>query len=132
LGSGFNFKSPESPWEFDSSYNVSLAKGMFKTSNLFPNPPSPLNAVAYPLPDTMARLHVAKFSLRYRFPCGMTVGARYWFEPFTYTNFADDLMSPYMVNTIAPENNAVRFLFMNSKLTSYHANVAAVFARYEF
>ena len=50
-------------------------------------------------------------------------------QPYRLNDFANDVISPYNLGAIAPENDARRFYFTDSGPSNYLGNTVAVYLR---
>jgi hypothetical protein len=130
---GINTAGQGERFVLDLAYVVSFGKDRIQTVNPFTILPTAVtNAQAFPYPDTLTRLQEVNISLTRQIRPGLVLGVRYWFEPYRLDDFGWNFLQPYVFGNVAPENDATRWLFLNSRYTSYHANVASLFLRYSF
>ncbi|HEY2930951.1 MAG TPA: MtrB/PioB family outer membrane beta-barrel protein [Acidobacteriota bacterium] len=128
---GINSAAQEGKLQVDLSYALSFARDRIDTVNPFPiRADSVLNAQAFPYPDTLVRRQDVNIVITRQLHEGLEVGARYWYEPYTQDDFSFNVLQPYVHGNIT--SDAPKYLFLDSRYASYHANVATVFLRYSF
>jgi len=133
FGVGLNASADEQRFQFNLSYDFSLAKQTITTRNPNTVQADMVNdATAFPWPDIKSRFHEFRADGSYRFRTNVVAGVRYLFEPYRLDDFAWDVMRPYMFGFEAPENDARRFLFLDSRYGSYNGHLLGVYVRYSF
>ena len=134
FGGGFDANFLDYRLNWNVSYASALSQIAIDTVNPFIiDVQATLNATAFPLPDIKENFHEVRTTVRYRLRDNVEVGARYLFEPRSLSDFTTDIFeTPYIAGLEAPEDNLNRYLFTNSRQSSYHGHAAAVFLRYTF
>lgn len=134
LGLGFdtNFLDHRLTWEV--AYAFALSRVQIDTTNPFPlDTAALLNATAFPLPNITENFHEVRTTVGYRVRDNVQVGVRYLLEPRALSDFTTDiLLTPYIAGLEAPEDDLIRFLFLNARESSFHGHAAAIFLRYTF
>ena len=131
FGLGGNFTFIPKKLELQTSYNLTYAIGDIETRNPFGVPANAvLNATAFGWPSTSSRLHELKTSLSYHISKNFTVGAAYLFEKFDISDYALDIMQPYMFGITA--DDSLRYLFLNVRIDDYRAHVIGGFLKIRF
>ncbi len=133
LGVGFNASAHEQRLQFKVSYDFSLARQTITTQN--PNvvrSDAVNDATAFPWPDIKSRFHELRLETSYRFRPNLEAGVRYLFEPYRLDDFVWDTMRPYMFGFEAPENDARRFLFLDSRYGNTNAHLVGIYVKYDF
>jgi hypothetical protein len=81
------------------------------------------------------RQQEVNLSLTHQLRPGIDLGFTYRFEPYRLDDFYTNNLVPYSpmqrAATVAVSQTP-RYLFLDARFTSYHANVATVFVRYSF
>lgn len=117
----------------DLSYDLSFAGQRGTTQNPFtPRADGRNDALANAWPDIESHFHQVRFEAGHRFLSNVEAGLNYLFEPYRLSDFAWDIMRPYMFGAEAAENDARRFLFLNSRYGSASAHVVSVYVKYSF
>lgn len=143
FGLGFNSATMEQKWQFSASYDFSLARQRIDTQNprtVLPNAVNDAFAfraceatqVAGCWPDLKNRFHEFRLETSYRFRPNLEGGIRYLFEPYRLSDFAWDIMRPYMFGLEAPENDTRRSLYLNSRYSDTNAHLLGLYLRYNF
>lgn len=134
FGIGLNLTGgDEGRTHMDISYDLSFADQRIKTQNpLTPRADSLNDALARPWPDIQNHFHQVHLEAGHRFLSNVEAGLNYLFEPYRLSDFAWDIMRPYMFGAEAPENDARRFLFLNSRYGSASAHMVSVYLKYSF
>lgn len=116
---------------FNVGYNFTRSIGKILTSN--PNPIEAdfrSGAQAVPFPDTKSQLHHITAMLTYKLNQHVTLGTRYVFERYRLNDFQWDILQPYLFpNT---QDNAARFLLLDSRYSNYDVHVLGGFLRVQF
>ncbi|MBI1750774.1 MAG: MtrB/PioB family outer membrane beta-barrel protein [Acidobacteria bacterium] len=133
FGVGFNASAVEQRFQFNLSYDFSLARQTITTRNPNTVQANMVNdATAFPWPDIKSRFHEFRADGSYRFRSNVVAGVRYLFEPYRLDDFATDVMRPYMFGFEAPENDTRRALFLDSRYGSYNGHLFGVYVKYTF
>lgn len=133
LGAGFEVNFLEQRLNWEVSYAFALSRLAIDTANPYTvDVQATLNATAYPFSDITEDFHEVRTTLRYKLRDNVEVGARYLFEPRSLNDFTTDLMTPYIDGFEAPENDLLRYIFLDARESSYHGHAAAIFLRYSF
>lgn len=117
----------------DSHYAFSLADQRINTAN--PNvivPADTLNAQAIPWPKIQSSFHEWNNDVSYQFSRNWGFGFRYIYEPYRLDDFAWNGLSPYPISKLPAENDGRRFLLLDSRYSSYSANVIGLYVRFSF
>jgi MtrB/PioB family decaheme-associated outer membrane protein len=133
---GFNTASKGERTVLHLTYGGGFARDRTHTANPFPILAVSLRtAGAYNYPDVINWQQEATFSLTHRLRPGLSLGFSYRFEPYRLDDYYTNNMQPYSAQqpaaTVATALTP-RYLFLDARFTSYHANVATVFLRYSF
>jgi MtrB/PioB family decaheme-associated outer membrane protein len=134
---GFNTTSKDGRLALDVFYGLGFTKDRTDTVNPFTIlAVSQRTAGAVDYPDVINRQQQAKVSVSYKLRPGLDVGVRYRFEPYRLDDYYTNNLQPYQAALPTPNGAGTvpvaRYLFMDARFTSYHANVATVFLRYTF
>jgi len=133
FGLGFNASCREERLQFSASYDLSFAEQRVTTQNPNTILANAVNdAQAHPWPNVKSRFQEVRLETSYRFRPNIEAGIRYLFEPYRLDDFAWDIMQPYMFGFEAPENDARRFLFLDSRYNSTNAHMVGFYVRYTF
>jgi hypothetical protein len=133
---GFNTASKWERTVVDFTYGLGFMRDRTTTANPFPILPVSLRtAGAYDYPDVVNRQQEATLSITRQLRPDMAVGAVYRYEPYRLDDYYTNSLQPYaprqpsaeVGNTLAP-----RYLFLDARFTTYHANVVTFFVRYTF
>jgi hypothetical protein len=60
------------------------------------------------------------------------LGFRYIYEPYRLDDFGWNGLSPYPISMLPAENDGRRFLLLDSRYSSYNANVVGFYLRFSF
>jgi len=131
---GFNTASKGERTALNLTYGGGFARDRTSTVNPFPIlAVSPRTAGAYNYPDVINWQQEVTFSLTHQLRPGLSMGFSYRFEPYRLDDYYTNNMQPYSAQqpaaTVATALTP-RYLFLDARFTSYHANVATVFLRY--
>jgi MtrB/PioB family decaheme-associated outer membrane protein len=121
----------EGKGQYQLNYQMALARTEVNTVN--PNAivaNQALNAQAYPFPLVKNQLHEFRFDASYEVSRRVRVGVNWFLEPYRLNDFANDVVQAYGPGSIAPENDARRFLFLDNGPSNYTGNLAAVYLRF--
>ena len=133
---GFNAASEGERTVLDMSYVLAFARDRTFTGNPYAILSiSPRSATAYNYPDVINGQQEVNFSLTHQLRPGLALGVSYLFEPYRLDDFYTNSLQPYQAQLPTPGNTTAavaRYLFLNARFTSYHANVATIFLRYSF
>ena len=133
LGLGITTYLAKDKLAIDSHYAFSLAAQRINTAN--PNvivPTDTLNAQAIPWPKIESRFHEWNNDVSYQFSRTWALGFRYIYEPYKLDDFAWNGLSPYPISKLPAENDGRRFLLLDSRYSSYNANVVGFYLRFSF
>ncbi|HWQ54588.1 MAG TPA: MtrB/PioB family outer membrane beta-barrel protein [Bryobacteraceae bacterium] len=128
---GFSGAAAGNKANFQVNYAVALAGMDINTVN--PNPIVPtqaLNAQAFPFPKVKSQFHELRLDASYEVASRVRVGLFYLLEPFRLNDFAVDTIAPYAPERIAPENDARRYYFLDTGMSNYLGNTAALYLRF--
>jgi len=136
---GVNTASEGERTVLDLSYVLAFARDRTRAGNPFPIlAVSPRTATAYDYPDVINWQQEANFSLTHQLRPGLALGISYRFEPYRLDDYYTNSLQPYQPQLPAAGGLAAadppvpRYLFLNARFTSYHANVTTIFLRYSF
>lgn len=133
---GFNSASRYERTVVDFTYGLGFAKDRTTTANPFPILPVSLRtAGAYDYPDVINRQQEVTFSITRQIRPDFAVGAVYRYEPYRLDDYYTNSLRPYSPRQPSAEVGsalAPRYLFLDAKFTTYHANVVTFFMRYTF
>jgi hypothetical protein len=135
---GLNTSTDGEKTVLDVSYALSFAKDRTRTVNPFPILPISLRtAGAYNYPDVINRLQEVNVNLTHQLSPKLSLGFNYRFEPYRLDDFYTNNLQPYAGPRLVTAGGAAvsqvpRYLFLDARFTSYHANVATIFLRYTF
>jgi MtrB/PioB family decaheme-associated outer membrane protein len=130
---GFYYPTLEDRVTYDVSYGFALSKNFIATSNPFTFEPGVANsAQAYPWPEITDRFQELRLASDIKLRENLTLVLSYMFQPYRLDDFMWDIMDPWIADSIAPENFAQRFLFLNARDSDYRGHVASVTLRYSF
>lgn len=130
---GFDVAALDGKLNWNVAYGFALSRNLISTFNPFPvQTQSTLDAAAFPFPAITENYQDLRTIVSYRIRPGIELGARYLLEPRILHDFITDPMQPYMFGLLAPENDATRFLFLDSRDASYHGHLVSAFLRYTF
>lgn len=119
--------------------NYQKFKGDWTTQNLAT--PDINGAVAYPFPQLSDSTLTARASLLWELTSKLSLEGRYWYEPYRLNDFTWDVMQPYMQGVFKEtrssasdigDMNVSRFLFVDSRYSSYTAHVLSAFLHLRF
>ncbi len=116
---------------YQLSYAGTLARMIINTVN--PNQAVPnqvLNAQAFSFPDVKNQFHEVRLEGSYEIRPRVRLGMYYLLEPYRLGDFAKDIISPYDPDSIAPENDARRYLLLDAGPSNYTGNMIAFYLRY--
>ena len=133
---GFNTSTEGERTVITGSYGFGFARDRTHTANPFQILSVSLRtAGAYNYPDVINRQQEVNLSLTHQLRPGIDLGFTYRFEPYRLDDFYTNNLVPYSpmqrAATVAVSQTP-RYLFLDARFTSYHANVATVFVRYSF
>lgn len=135
---GFNTSNDTETSVLNVSYALSFVREITHTVNPFPILPISLRtAGAYNYPDVINREQEVNISFTQRLREGLDLGFNYRYEPYRLDDYYTNNLQPYAGPTLITAGGAARtpvprYLFLDARFTSYHANVATVFLRYSF
>lgn len=113
--------------------NYQRFSGTWETTNL--GTPDVNSAVAYAFPDLSQSLFTGRVSLLWQVESRLGIEARYLYEPYRLTDFTWDALQPYPQGEIQETRssasdvgpmNVSRLLWLDSRYSSYTANVFSV------
>jgi MtrB/PioB family decaheme-associated outer membrane protein len=133
LGVGITTYLAKDRLAVDSHYAFSLADQRINAAN--PNlivSTDALNAQAIPWPKIQSRLHEWNNDISYQLSAKWGLGFRYIYEPYRLDDFAWNGLSPYPISKLPAENDGKRFLLLDSRYSSYNANVIGFYLRFSF
>ena len=133
---GFTSSTEGERTVLNGSYGFGFAKDRTHAVNPFPILSVSLRtAGAFNYPDVINRQQEVNLSLTHQLRPGIDLGFSYRFEPYRLDDFYTSNLQPYSpmqpAATVAVSQTP-RYLFLDARFTSYHANVATVFLRYSF
>ena len=118
-------------WEFDLSYAFSNARDRIRTINPYAvRADSIIHAGANPYPDTVIRRQNVNIAVTRHISDKYEIGGRYFYEPYMQDDFSYNSLQPYMHGNAT--SDLPKYLFLDARYGSYHANVATVFLKYTF
>ena len=118
-------------WEFDLSYAFSNARDRISTVNPYAvRADSVLHAGVNPYPDTVIRRQNVNIAVTRHISDRYEIGGRYFYEPYMQDDFSYNSLQPYMHGNAT--SDLPKYLFLDARYGSYHANVATVFLKYTF
>src|SRR5262249_46597834 len=136
---GINTASEGERTVLDLSYVLAFTRDRTFTGNPFPILAiAPRTAGAYNYPDVINWYQEVNFSLTHQLRPGLALGISYLFEPYRLDDYYTNSLQPYQAQLPPPGGPLAaaapvpRYLFLNTRFTSYHANVATIFLRYSF
>jgi len=142
---GINHASEGERTVVDLSYVLAFARDKTSTANPFTVlDVSHRTAGAINYPDVINRQQEVNFFITRRLRPGLDLGLSYRFEPYRLDDYYTNNLQPYQVQMPLPgpaqlsvarpdiTSPTPRYLFLNARFTTYHANVATIFLRYTF
>ncbi|MBA2493568.1 MAG: MtrB/PioB family outer membrane beta-barrel protein [Acidobacteria bacterium] len=133
---GFNTASKGERTVLNFSYGLGFANDRTTTVNPFPIlAVSPRTAGAYDYPDVINRQQEINMSLTHQLRSDLAVGVIYRYEPYRLDDYYTNNLQPYSPRQPAATVASAltpRYLFLDARFTTYHANVATIFIRYSF
>ena len=141
---GINRASEDERTVIDLSYVLAFARDKTSTVNPFTILPVSLRtASAFNYPDVINRQQEVNISFTRQLRPGLAIGASYRFEPYRLDDYYTNNLQPYQLQIPLPGQLQLpaasrpdvvsptpRYLFLNARFTTFHANVATVFLRY--
>jgi len=125
------FSGTAGKFNYQLNYEMALARMVINTVN--PNaivPTQVLNAQAFPFPDVKNQFHELRLDASYQVASRVRLGLFYRLEPYRMNDFAYDSVQPYAAVSVAPENDARRFYFLDAGPSNYLGNMVAFYVRY--
>jgi MtrB/PioB family decaheme-associated outer membrane protein len=133
---GFNTAGKFERTVIDFTYGLGFARDRTTTANPFPILSVSLRtAGAYDYPDVLTRQQEATLSITRQIKPDIAVGAVYRYQPYTLDDYYTNSLAPYQARQPAAEvgnSFSPRYLFLDARFTTYHANVVTFFVRYTF
>ncbi len=127
------FSAPLRKGLLDMVYGFSLGREDALTNNPFPIAPNALlSATAFNYPRIKNQFHELRVNAEYPLNNKTTFGVYYLYEPYRLNDFSTDIASPYPSASLAPENDARRFYFLNARDGNYSGHVVALYVRHTF
>jgi MtrB/PioB family decaheme-associated outer membrane protein len=133
---GFTTASKGERTMLNFSYGLGFAKDRTTTVNPFPILSVSLRtAGALDYPNVMSRQQELNFSITQQIHEGFSIGAIYRYEPYTLDDYYTNNLRPY--DPLQPAASVAtaltpRYLFLDSRFATYHANVVTIFLKYTF
>lgn len=130
---GLSASFAESRGSLDFGYSAALARTRINTANPFSvDPATATSATAHPFPEVKSQFHEFRLNASYKLSSKYTVGLYYLFEPYRLRDFANDSISPYPGDSLAPEVDLRRFFFLETGPSNYTGHMVALYLRYGF
>ena len=130
---GAGFDADIVPQKYTLALNGYWVDGNVASSNRNSGgtPYSPLAAGAVNFPNQESRLSGLSVRLTRQIGKRYSVGIAYWVEQFKLADFAWDNMNPYGFDFLTVDE-ALRYMFLDSRYGSYAAHIGTVFVRINF
>ena len=135
---GFNTSTAGEKTVVDLTYALSFARDRTQTANPFTILPISLRtAGAYNYPAVLNRQQEVTLNITHQLSPKLALGFNYRFEPYRLDDFYTNNLQSYSGPRLVTDGGAAsvpvpRYLFLDARFTSYHANVGTVFLRYTF
>lgn len=118
-------------WFLDVNYNYNLGRDLMTSYNVStPQASAVLNATTYDFPESEYRYQEFSVDTNYQVYRNISLGFRYYYEPFKLDDWQLNGLSPYPVDQLAPETDGRKFLLLDSRYTSHNAHIVSLYIRF--